>query len=446
MQEALKELGVLGHMKLGEGDRDMTIDIRSFGDDEDQADVFMRMAPIAPMPPMPPMPPMDPMSPMAPMRAVCEVHAYLGVSTQDLNEDLVQKSKSPNNEGAYVIEVVDGTPAQKSGLAIGDVIVELGGAKVTGPNDLIEQVRAHEAGEKVKVVWYRNGKKMSESVELAERKDMTYSYSSGDDEGDNEGSWSSEPRAFLGVTPGDGDDENPVEGAVIGSVEEGTAAEKMGIKEGDVIRSVNGIAINDFLVLSETIGSMEPGDEVKVEVQRGAEKLTLNGTLGETNDQVFINVPGMNGMNFNGLAPEDREELRQEMDQLRQEMNELRREMGKDMRREVHVRVETRTLNDEEKATLRKKGVAVDNALNVDVNAFPNPSNGFYRLQFDVQERGDLAVDVHNSTGERVYQERITGFKGRYERTLDLSDLASGNYYLVITQGGKTATSKLVKE
>ncbi|MBK7555582.1 MAG: hypothetical protein IPI55_13545 [Flavobacteriales bacterium] len=35
---------------------------------------------------------------------------------------------------------------------------------------------------------------------------------------------------------------------------------------------------------------------------------------------------------------------------------------------------------------------------------------------------GDLNVDVHDSNGDRVYHESISGFEGHYERVLDMSD------------------------
>lgn len=451
MQDALRELGVLEHMKLGDGEHDMTIDIRGFGEDGEDGDVFMRMAP---MPPMAPEAPMSPLSPLSPMAAICEKTAYLGVSTQNLDEELRKKSKAPGTGGAYVSEVVDDTPASKLGLKEGDVITEVDGKNIDGPQGLTEMIRAHEAGDKVKLTWYRDGRKMNGSTELAERKEMSYSYNFVTPHGGEEWDWEQylgdvgegEPRAFLGVTPMDSEGE--VDGAAIGSVEEGTAAETMGIKEGDVIRSINGNAVANFEALAEAIHSMEPGDEVRVEVQRGTEHITLNGNLGEHKDNVIVRIPGMEGMHLEGMAPGDREELRREMDQLRQEMSELRREMGRDIRREVRINIETRKLTEEEKALLRGKGVTgLENELKLEsLSAFPNPSNGFYRLVFELPERGDLNVDVHDATGERVYQERIIGFKGRYERTLDLTDRASGSYYLVITQGGKTATTKLVKE
>ena len=310
VEDALRELGVLEHMSLGNGERNLTIDIRGFGDDEEDGSMFMRMAP---------MPPIAPEAPDAPMAVICEKSAYLGVSTQELNEELVRTSKAPNGGGAYVNKVVDDTPAAKLGLQEGDVITELDGETVTGPETLAELVRSHEPGEKVKVTWYREGRKMNGTAELAEHKEMSYSYNLVAPEGSAEwdwenylgdAGWSGEPRAFLGVTPADGDD--AANGASIGSVEEGTAAATMGIAEGDVITSVNGKAITSFLVLAETIGSMDPGDEVHVTVLRNGNTMNLSGTLGETEGNMIAPMHGMNG--FDGMAPADRDELPREMD------------------------------------------------------------------------------------------------------------------------------------
>lgn len=146
-------------------------------------------------------------------------------------------------------------------------------------------------------------------------------------------------------------------------------------------------------------------------------------------------------------------DLRQEMDMLRQDLERMREELHRDgglpdrIRREMRITVQGRPLEQAEKDLLTQKGVSgLDKQLELgDLRCFPNPSSGFYRLHFDVAERGDLLVTVHDSAGEKVYDERINAFKGRYERTLDLSDKAAGTYYLVIAQGGRTAAQKLIK-
>lgn len=452
MQDVLREMGVMDKMHVDGDGENVTIDIRRYSEDaEDGEDMMLSIAPMAPLAPLAPLPPMHAMA--------CEKHAYLGVSTRSLDDELRAELKTELKEGAYVIEVIEDTPAEKIGLKKGDIITAVDATKVSGPEDLSEAIKSHEPGDKVKVTWFRDGKKNTASAELDEHETKAFAYAyrnpgHGDAEWDMEYlddmKMLAEPRAFLGVNPADDDVAENSNGAAIGKVEDGTAAETMGIKEGDVITSVNGDAIADFRALADKIRSMEPGDAVTVVVERNGARHTLSGTLGESKDFMrtfsFNGTPGMH-FDMEGLSPEAQDELRREMDQLRREMDELRRDLGRELRTEMRVTIETRKLTDEEKQLLAGKGVKMDNELALgDLRTFPNPSNGFFRIQFDVPERGDLNVDVHDAAGEKVYQERILGFKGRYERTLDLTDKATGTYFLVITQGGKTTARKLVKE
>ena len=435
MEDAMRELGIMDHMTFSDGDGKMDINIRHFGDDTDDQSVHFFMEPMAPMPPMPPMFP-----------GGDEKVAYLGVSTE---------SATGKQLGALVNEVIKDTPASKLGLKEGDIITQVDGKSVKGSEELTDAIRSHEEGDQLKVTWLRDGKKMNGTTTLSARNGMRYAYRFNSDDGEDF-AWTDElgdglmehaPRAFLGITPADEEEEDAT-GVRIGEVVEGSAAETMGMVDGDVVRAINGTSVSDFEALADAIGTKEPGDKVEVTVMRDGKEMKLNGTLGEQEKDRFMNAPGLHKFHFEGVAPEDREELHREMEGLRREMDELRRELGHGLRREMRITVETRTLTPEEKALLSKKGVSgLDKELALgNLQAFPNPSNGMFRVQFDLPERGDLEVDVHDNNGERVYQQRITGFKGRFEHTLDLTDRASGGYFLVISQGGKTATRKLVKE
>jgi hypothetical protein len=231
----------------------------------------------------------------------------------------------------------------------------------------------------------------------------------------------------------------------------------MGVQEGDVITRINGEAVEDFGALAERIAAMEPGGPVTLDLMRGAEPLTLQGELGSKEERSIMRFafppdapmpPEGHPFSFRGMPAPEEMDLRREMEELRREMQELRREMGGTITREMRVVIDTYTLSKEESELLRSKGVtALDNALDLpDLRLFPNPGDGFFRIAFEAPERGDLNVDVHDATGERVYHETISGFKGRYERTLDLSDRANGAYFLVITQHGRALARKLVKQ
>lgn len=428
IENTLKELGVLDRFNIDSDGENVTIDIRRFGGD-DEDDMTLSLSD---------MPGDGPKS--------CEARAFLGVSTSSLTDELRNEKKISTKEGVLVNEVIDDTPAKKAGLMEGDVITEIDGKAITGPNDLTNAIRSHEPGDEVKVTYERNGKIKNATVELGQQQNESYAFEFGPEHGSEEwdretymgdAAWVGEPHAFLGVTPGDGD----ANGAMIGSVEEGTAAEKMGIQDGDVITHVNDGTISDFSELSKAIKRQAPGDNVNITLMRDGKEMTVTGELGESRShQRFL-------FDHEGMAPMDREEMRREMDELRREMTEMRRELRNDLRTETRITIEKIPMTDEEKTLLQQKGVDLNSALDLaDLRVFPNPSNGFYRLQFDVPERGDLNVNVHDATGEKVYEEKITGFKGRYERTLDLTDKATGSYFLVIQQGGKSTAQKLVKE
>jgi membrane-associated protease RseP (regulator of RpoE activity) len=431
MQKALRDLGVLDHLSLGEKGEDVQIDIRRSFPGIDRSSWQDAGG--------------------DPLLAASGRTAFLGVSTQNLNEELIKEHGLKVKEGVYISEVTSGSAAEKVGLKAGDVIVELDGKPVRGPEELTQAVRAKAPGDKVELVWARQGKRWNGTVELGERQMEQRRFEFHgipEEEGWNDDGpgTSGGSVAFLGVMPGT-DSEN---GVRIGRVEEGSAAERMGLKVNDVILQVDGEAINSFEELSQIIRSHEPLETVDLMVQRDGDQLSLRGELGERKTMRWAMPYGGPGteFNFEDQRTFDPEKLHQEMERLRREMDDLQRDLGRDLRSSTRIIIERRELSPEEKELLRAKGVEdLDQELELGgLQAFPNPSSGFYRLQFDVASAGDLGVEVYDANGERVYEERITAFKGRYERTLDLSERASGTYFLVITQNGRSSAQKLIKE
>lgn len=93
------------------------------------------------------------------------------------------------------------------------------------------------------------------------------------------------PRAFLGVTTNSNveDGKEPKnDGAEITNVSKGSAAEKAGLKEGDVITKVNDTKIENPADLTEAITSHKPKDEVTVYYKRDGKDMSAKATLGET--------------------------------------------------------------------------------------------------------------------------------------------------------------------
>lgn len=71
------------------------------------------------------------------------------------------------------------------------------------------------------------------------------------------------------------------EGALITNVAAGSAAEKGGLQQGDVIIKFNGKAINKSSELPYLVGSVSPGKKVRLLVVRDGKKKTISLVLGE---------------------------------------------------------------------------------------------------------------------------------------------------------------------
>ncbi|QDV36544.1 M20/M25/M40 family metallo-hydrolase [Tautonia plasticadhaerens] len=82
--------------------------------------------------------------------------------------------------------------------------------------------------------------------------------------------------ASLGTIP---DYDDSVEGVRLNGVREGSAAEKAGLKGGDVIVGFGGAPVGTIYDFMEGLTTSKPGDTVAIEVRRGEETLTLEAVL-----------------------------------------------------------------------------------------------------------------------------------------------------------------------
>ncbi len=98
--------------------------------------------------------------------------ATLGVTGGDVSSYLdAEKEKGNTTDlgtltGVWVNSVVEGSAAAEAGLKQGDVITEFEGKAIHKMSELQELLAQHSPGDKVKLTWLRDKKKMSESVTL----------------------------------------------------------------------------------------------------------------------------------------------------------------------------------------------------------------------------------------------------------------------------------------
>jgi len=100
-------------------------------------------------------------------------------------------------------------------------------------------------------------------------------------------------RAFIGVSITDVTSEvakkygiTGNKGVFVNNVTEGGAAQKAGIKTGDIILKVKGVEVNSTPELQEQIGQYRPGDQITITILRGNKEKNLLVTLRNINGEV----------------------------------------------------------------------------------------------------------------------------------------------------------------
>ena len=91
----------------------------------------------------------------------------LGITVREVNSELAKQNNLPK-EGLWVVGVTENSPAAKAGIQPSDLIVKFEGKEVKTFDELSKLKSNKNAGDKVEVVVYRNGKNVSLSMQLAE--------------------------------------------------------------------------------------------------------------------------------------------------------------------------------------------------------------------------------------------------------------------------------------
>ncbi len=93
---------------------------------------------------------------------------YLGVIIDDLGGERARQLKIPSADGALVVEVQPGGPADLAGLKSGDAIVALGGKPVVDRTALRSLTASLPIGVKAPLKYFRNGKAATTEVTIVE--------------------------------------------------------------------------------------------------------------------------------------------------------------------------------------------------------------------------------------------------------------------------------------
>jgi S1-C subfamily serine protease len=89
----------------------------------------------------------------------------IGVEISPVNRD-------KNRPGAVITKVIPNSPAEKAKLQQDDVIIRIAGKDIRNSVDVINAIQTSEAGDTIKIEFYRNDQKMEAQVEIVKRKSI----------------------------------------------------------------------------------------------------------------------------------------------------------------------------------------------------------------------------------------------------------------------------------
>ena len=214
---------------------------------------------------------------------------FLGVGIQEIDADRAKALKLKEEAGVEVTKVDEGSPAEKAGLKVGDAITEYNGQRVEGIEQFSRLVRETPAGREAVLGIVRQGAAQTVRAKLGVRSGAVIPRLQNEleslrlnipDMPHSTMSWRS-PMLGIQTERLEGqlaDFFGAKEGALVRAVTKGSAAEKAGIKAGDVIIKVDDTKVAAPSDITAKLRGLS-GKTVNVVVIRDHRELTLPVTL-----------------------------------------------------------------------------------------------------------------------------------------------------------------------
>ncbi len=197
------------------------------------------------------------------------IRAYLGVFPQDIDQNLAKALDLKGTEGVLIANVEPETPAAKGGLESGDVVVEINGEKVTNASRFRLKLGAMKPGEKAALRVIRDGRERNLTVTLAEFPNEVAAVTSDSDAGKSSVNFGFRVSALdeqtarrLNVNPA-------TKGVVVTNVDTDSEAYANGLRDNDIIVSVDRTATPDVERFNTAMSRKAKGTVALLQVVRG---------------------------------------------------------------------------------------------------------------------------------------------------------------------------------
>lgn len=212
--------------------------------------------------------------------------SFLGVGIQEIDSERAKALKLPDEAGVEVTRIAPDSPAEKAGVKIGDVITQYNGQRVDGMDQFSRMVRETSAGHEVKIGIVRNGARQTITAKIVSRPAISGQLIPAPVQNPFELRFPDMPQSrmtwrsmVLGIEAEALDGQlaeyfGVKEGVLVRSVTPGAAADKAGIKTGDVIVRIDDAKVATPADLSAHLRALR-GRPVSVVVVRDRKEINV---------------------------------------------------------------------------------------------------------------------------------------------------------------------------
>ncbi len=183
---------------------------------------------------------------------------WLGVTLQELDEDIAKSLGKDDTNGVLVADVMIDHPADRYGIKAGDIIVGIDGQIVINARELTKLIGDTSPDDTVRVRIFRNGKLGDIDIKLGERPTSNQEIVTNKVPTGNLAvrDMSSKERSRFGID----------EGVVVTSIREDSSAFKSGLRSGDIVVWFNKRTINKKSDFDTFYKNVEKGNVIGLKI------------------------------------------------------------------------------------------------------------------------------------------------------------------------------------